>query len=129
MATYKEGEFVFQEEVPGASREAIALFSVATEDPNPIHTDDAFAQACGFPQILQQGPMTTAHFARLLARELGAANLKSLDVVFTAPVFPEEPLQLVAKVTKVDVNLTLEISSHKRDGTLTAKGLAVVKAG
>src|SRR5262249_57879847 len=65
------GDVVLDQTLPGASRAAIALFSQATEDPNPIHVDEEFAKRCGFPQVIQQGPMTTAHFARLLGERCG----------------------------------------------------------
>ena len=123
---YNPGDILFEHRQPGASRAAIALFSKATEDPNPIHVDDAFARQCGFPQVLQQGPMTTAHFARLLTMSVGAAHLKVLDVTFTAPVFPEEVLLLKAVVEKVEGDIHLSLHAHKEDGTLTATGSAIV---
>lgn len=123
----KPGDILFDHRQHGASRAAIALFSRATEDPNPIHVDEAFAKECGFPQVLQQGPMTTAHFARLLGAAVGAARLKVLDVTFTAPVFPEEVLLLRASVEKVEGgDIHLALRAQKEDGTLTATGSAVV---
>ena len=122
----KPGDILFDHRQPGASRAAIALFSRATEDPNPIHVDDAFARECGFSQVLQQGPMTTAHFARLLGAAVGAARLKVLDVTFTAPVFPEEVLLLKATVEKVEGDIHLALRAQKEDGTLTATGSAVL---
>jgi acyl dehydratase len=122
------GDLVLDQTLAGASRAAIALFSEATEDPNPIHVDEDFARRCGFPQVIQQGPMTTAHFARLLARHFGPARLKLLDVTFTAPVFPEEGLRLTARVAKVEGDIMLELAAAKADGTTTAKGIAVIAA-
>ena len=126
----KPGDIVFDVRLPGSSREAIALFSAATEDPNPIHVDDAFAKRCGFAQVIQQGPMTTAQFARLLADEFGGARLKSLDISFSAPVFPLEALQLVATVADAgtpDVT-RIDLVARKSDGTVTARGTAEVAA-
>lgn len=120
------GDILFDHRQPGASRAAIALFSRATEDPNPIHVDEAFAKECGFPQVLQQGPMTTAHFARLLGAAVGAARLKVLDVSFTAPVFPDEVLLLKASVDKVEGDIHLTLRAQKEDGTVTATGSAIV---
>jgi acyl dehydratase len=118
-------ELVFDVEVPGSSLETIAWFSQATEDPNPIHVDPEFALECGFPQVIQQGPMTTAHLARLLAQYFGAQSLKSIDVSFLAPVFPLEVLRLQARVSAVSQNeLTIDLSAVKKDGTITAKGQA-----
>jgi len=127
MATEQVGDIVFQHRQPGASRNAIAQFSEATEDPNPIHVDLAFANACGFPQVIAQGPMTTAHFARLLAQRYGTARLRVLDLTFTAPVFPDEPLVLTATVAKVG-DLTLDLTAAKLDGTVTARGVAQIGA-
>jgi acyl dehydratase len=126
MRTEAIGDVLFRHEQPGATPAAIALFSEATEDPNPIHTDLAFARSCGFPQVIQQGPMTTAHFARLLAEKVGAQRLKVLDLTFTAPVFPDEPLTLIATVAKVEDDITVDLNAAKRDGTVTAKGFALL---
>ena len=127
MAAEQVGDVVLQHRQPGASREAIAQFSQATEDPNPIHVDLAFANACGFPQVIAQGPMTTAHFARLLARKYGPSRLRVLDLTFTAPVFPDEPLMLTATVASVG-ELRLDLLAAKLDGTVTAKGFAEIAA-
>lgn len=126
MAHLAIGDVVFERRVPGATRGAIAMFSEATEDPNPIHVDDDFAKACGFPQVIQQGPMTTAHFARILAETLGAPRLRVLDITFTAPVFPEEALLLSGKIAKIDDAITIDLVAAKTDGTVTARGYAVV---
>ena len=121
------GDVVFDTEFAGSSRATIALFSEATEDPNPIHVDDAFAERCGFPQVIQQGPMTTAHFARLLALAFGASRLRVLDLAFSAPVFPLEALRLKANVVAVEAGrLRIELLAAKGDGTVTARGHAEV---
>ncbi len=122
----RPGDVIFDELRPGASREQLALFSAGTEDPNPIHVDDAFAKRCGFPAVLQQGPMTTAHLGALLAQRFGA-RLKALDVTFTAPVFPGEALRLVAKVESAGADIVCALSAHKADGTQTARGTATIR--
>lgn len=125
----KTGQVLFDVEIPGSSREMIALFSEATEDPNPIHVDDDFAHDCGFPQVIQQGPMTTAHFGRLLAEAVGTGQVKTLDVSFSAPVFPLEALRLSAVVAEVrDGRAQLALQAQKADGVVTAKGTAEVVA-
>jgi len=129
MAQYNEGDILFDVTVPGSTRERIALFSEATEDPNPIHVDEAFAKSAGFPQVIQQGPMTTAHLGLLLTKKVGAGKLKVLDVSFTAPVFPEEALRMTGTVTKIDGDVTVELVSQKQDGTVTAKGFALIAGG
>jgi acyl dehydratase len=126
MSAPKPGDVIFDVTQPGASREQLALFSAGTEDPNPIHVDEGFAKRCGFPTVLQQGPMTTAHLGLLLAERFGA-RLKTLDVTFTAPVFPNEALRLVAKVESVGDEIVCALSAHKADGTQTARGSAAIR--
>jgi len=124
----KAGDIALDVQVPGSTRENIALFSRATEDPNPIHVDDDFAKECGFPQVLQQGPMTTAHFARVLAQRFGAQAVKVLDVSFVAPVFPLEAMRLTATVKdERDGRITLDLLAAKADGSVTARGIAEVQ--
>ncbi len=120
------GETLFDLTKPGATREQLALFSDATEDPNPIHVDEAFARRSGFATVLQQGPMTTAYFAHLLAERFGAARLRSLDVSFTAPVYPGEDLRFTATVRAATPEIRLDLAATKKDGTPTAKGQAVI---
>jgi len=119
------GTLLFDVTLPGADRQRIALFSEATEDPNPIHVDEDFARGAGFPTVIQQGPMTTAHFARLLAGAVGQRRLRWLDVSFTAPVFPEEALRIRATVDAVeDGVVSCTLTAEKADGTATAKASA-----
>lgn len=122
---YSIDDVVFDVVVPGSDRDRLARFSEGTEDPNPIHVDEEFAKKAGFPTVLQQGPMTTAHFARLLSEKVGSQNLTWLDVSFTGPVFPGEALKLKAWVTGVEDGVVrCELSATKNDGTLTASANA-----
>jgi acyl dehydratase len=126
---WAKDDVIFDVTWPGVSRERIALFSEGTEDPNPIHVDEAFARRAAFPTVLQQGPMTTAHFARLLEEHVGRGNLEVLDVNFTAPVFPDEVLRLVATVSEPGARVTCALAAAKADGTETARGQAIFRAG
>lgn len=127
MSALKPGDVIFDETRPGASREQLVNFSAGTEDPNPIHVDEAFAKRSGFPTVLQQGPMTTAHLGALLAGRFGA-KLKSLDITFTAPVYPGEALRLVGKVESAGAEIVCALTVHKADGTPSARGTAVIAA-
>lgn len=122
---YAMGDVIFETTLPGADRARLRDFSEGTEDPNPIHVDEAFAKAAGFPTVIQQGPMTTAHFARLLAAAVGQDKLRWLDVNFSAPVFPGDALTLKAVVNEIsDGTVTCALTAEKADGSLTAKAEA-----
>jgi acyl dehydratase len=118
------GDILFEVTLPPAGRARLVAFSRGTQDPNPIHLDEAFAKAAGFPTVLQQGPMTTAQFARLLEEHAGIGRTKVLDVFFTAPVFPEDTLVLKAQVAAVEDVIRCALMAHKMDGAQTAKGTA-----
>lgn len=118
------GDVLFEVTLPPAGRARLAAFSAGTQDPNPIHVDEAFAKGAGFPTVLQQGPMTTAQFARLLEEHAGEGRTKLLDVFFTAPVFPEDTLVLKAQVTEVGDVIRCALTANKTDGVQTAKGTA-----
>mgnify|MGYP000032270823 CR=1 FL=1 len=122
----KPGDILFEETIAPAGRERVALFSQATEDPNPIHVNDEIARKAGFRTVLQQGPMTTAQFARLLGKAVGDERVKSLDVTFTAPVYPDDTLILRAEVTEPGPLTRRTLTATKSDGTPTAKGTAEV---
>jgi acyl dehydratase len=118
------GDILFEVALPPAGRARLVAFSQGTQDPNPIHLDEAFAKAAGFPTVLQQGPMTTAQFARLLEEHAGIGRTKVLDVFFTAPVFPEDTLVLKAQIIAVEDVIRCALWAHKTDGVQTAKGTA-----
>jgi acyl dehydratase len=124
LGQLQAGAVLFEHALPPAGRERVALFSIATQDPNPIHVDDDFARRAGFPNVLQQGPMTTAQFARLLEECAGTGRLRTLDITFTAPVFPEDALTLRAEVTAGGAIVQCALTATKADGTRTATGIA-----
>ena len=122
----KAGDILFEETIAPSGRERVALFSEATEDPNPIHVNDDFAHKAGFRTVLQQGPMTTAQFARLLGKAVGDDRVKLLDITFTAPVYPDDTLILRAEVSEAGPVTRCTLTAIKSDGTPTAKGIAEV---
>ena len=122
----KTGDILFEETIAPSGRDRVALFSEATDDPNPIHVNDEFAHKAGFKTVLQQGPMTTAQFARLLGKAVGDDKLKLLDVTFTAPVYPDDTLILRAEVSESGPVTRCTLTAIKSDGTPTAKGIAEI---
>jgi acyl dehydratase len=124
MSSLTIGQVLFEETLPASGRAHVALFSHATQDPNPIHVDDDFARRAGFATVLQQGPMTTAQFARLLQQFAGAHSLRMLDITFTAPVYPDDSLILRAQVIQVGDTVRCALTASKLDGTKTASGEA-----
>lgn len=122
----KTGDILFEETIAPSGRDRVAMFSEATDDPNLIHVNDDFAHKAGFKTVLQQGPMTTAQFARLLGKAVGDDKVRLLDVTFTAPVYPDDTLILRAEVSEPGPVTRCTLTAIKSDGTQTAKGFAEV---
>ena len=128
--TWQNGDLIFKTTQPGSYAAQLTEFSAGTQDPNPVHLDDGFAKGAGYPGVLQQGPMTTGHFTRLLEEKIGQGALTFLDVHFTAPVFTDEPLTLTATVTETlpSGEVVCALACAKEDGTRTAHGEARFRA-
>ncbi|MGH6710807.1 MAG: MaoC family dehydratase [Bradyrhizobium sp.] len=124
MTGFSKGDVLFEQELPSSGRGRVALFSEATEDPNLIHFDETFAKNAGFTGVLQQGPMTTAQFARLLTDAAGKSLVRTLDVTFTAPVYPDDVLTLRAEVIDAGPLVRCALTARRADGTQIAKGIA-----
>ncbi len=74
-------------------------YADASGDRNPIHMDEDFARAMGFPGVILQGLCTMA-FAQtaVLKRALGGdpSRLRRLAVRFAKPVFLRDELRVIA---------------------------------
>jgi NAD(P)-dependent dehydrogenase (short-subunit alcohol dehydrogenase family)/acyl dehydratase len=71
-------------------------YADASLDKNPIHIDNAIAQAAGHPRIIAHGLCTLAMSTRELVNEVAAGDptkLKRLKVRFTKVVLPGETLR------------------------------------
>jgi acyl dehydratase len=66
------------------TRSHFARFAVATNDFNPIHLDDTFAQAAGLPTAVGSGLLA----ASLIAETAGGTEGQRLSVRFRQPIFP-----------------------------------------
>lgn len=95
-------------EIPPLSRvvtsEAVKAYADAGGDQNPLHQDESFARAAGFPGIIAHGMFTMGHLAACLSRWAGAPErIRRLSAQFRAPVFMDEEIVAGGRVKAVDV--------------------------
>jgi acyl dehydratase len=84
-------------------REDVKAYADASGDQNPLHQDDSFARAVGFPGIIAHGMFTMAHLTSTLVRWLGdPAALASVNVQFRAVVFMDETIEAGGTVAQLD---------------------------
>jgi acyl dehydratase len=84
--------------------EAVRAYADAGGDQNPLHQDEAFARAAGFPGIIAHGMFTMGHLAACLSRWAGGPErIRRLTAQFRAPVFMGEEIVAGGRVKAVDV--------------------------
>ena len=79
-----------------ATRPEQALYYRLNGDDNPLHADPAVAAKAGFPRPILHGLCTlgiVCHALVAALAEYDAARLTSLDLRFSAPVFPGETIR------------------------------------
>jgi acyl dehydratase len=121
------------------TREDVKRYADASGDQNPLHQDDGFARAVGFPGIIAHGMFTMGHLATCITEWLGphgANALKRLRVQFRAPVFMGETIVAGGRVKSLHPDTrtaVLEVwVTVERDGTTeypVRKGEAEVRFG
>ncbi len=114
---------------PAPTRMEIAWYMVASYDRNPIHVDEPFAQAAGFPTVIGQGMIPLGYLASRLVGEVGHSRLRGLGAEFIGPVFPGE--DLVTEIVLVGekdhgegVELSWKIAAENSKGEAKLRGWA-----
>lgn len=109
------------------SRRTLALFAGGSGDHQPIHVDIDAAHARGRDDVIAHGMLSMAYLGRLLTNWAPQENIRSFKTRFAAvtPVHAEPVC--TGKVVAMENGLaTLELTVTLADGTVTAKGEAVV---
>lgn len=123
----------FEVECPPVTRTQIVRFAGAGGDFNPMHHDEEFARAAGQPSVFAMGQLQAAMLARMASDWLGAANLRSLEVRFTAKVWPGDVLKLRGTVTeRVNVDGHAHVrcalqATRAQGNDVVARGAAVAR--
>nr|WP_271213392.1 MaoC family dehydratase [Rhodococcus wratislaviensis]GLK40476.1 hypothetical protein GCM10017611_73510 [Rhodococcus wratislaviensis] len=108
----------------------IALFTEISGDRNPLHYDQAAAEASRFGEIVVQGGITSAILNAVVAEELPGPGTVFLNVnwAFKAPVRPGDTITGRVEVTaaRSDKPITeLKTTVTRDDGTVVLDGTAV----
>jgi acyl dehydratase len=76
------------------TRTQIVMYVGVAGDFHPLHHDDVYARALGYPGVFAPGMLTMALTARALTDELGDGALRHLDGRFTRQVWPGTTLRV-----------------------------------
>ncbi len=118
-------------------------FAALSGDDNPIHVDPAFAARSRFGRTVAHGMFLYANLRRALGELLPGVAQREGSLMFTAPTYADEPMQLRLEVVAVDVSgrvwintavvaesaLAESAASDAGDGQFGCRGDAIMQIG
>ena len=99
------------------TRTDIVRFAGAGGDFNPLHHDEEYARAAGFPTVFAMGQMQAGMLSRLATDWLGLGRVRSYKVRFRAKVWPGDVLILRGReVGRDGGTVRCELEAVREDG-------------
>ncbi|GAA2828139.1 MaoC/PaaZ C-terminal domain-containing protein [Kribbella solani] len=95
------------------TRTDIVRYAGAGGDFNPIHHDEVFATAAGYPSVFAHGLLTAGVLSTFVADWLGLANLRRFSVRYVDQVWPGDSLVTRGEVVSDDgERITARLTVH-----------------
>jgi acyl dehydratase len=86
--------------VENLTRTDLVRYAGASGDFNPIHHDETFARAAGYPTVFGHGMLTAGLVAKCITDFVGAGNLRRYKVRFATRVWPGDTITCAGRVTR-----------------------------
>ena len=107
----------------------IVRYQGASGDMNPIHHDDEFARAAGFPAAIGVGMLGAGWLAAYCTEHLGEETIRRFRTRFSAVVYRGDRLTASAEVVRrfahdQEERAELTVRLRKDDGTVVVDGTA-----
>lgn len=112
------------------SRTDIVRYAGASGDFNPIHHDETFATAAGFPTVFSIGMFQAALLGTYATDWLGAANVRRFTVRFKEQVWPGDELTCSGRVAAIGTDpdgsrrVEVELECRRQTGGMAIAGSA-----
>ena len=133
MSDQKTGDEHSEVVIDNLSRTQLVMYSGASGDYNPLHTDDGYTkEVAGYPGVFAHGMLTMGLTGKMLTNYVGDGRLTKFGVRFTNQVWPGDTLTSTATVTEVRVEdgqalVDLDVKTTNQDGTTVVSGYATAK--
>jgi acyl dehydratase len=133
MSNLKPGDEHSEMVIDNLSRTQLVMYSGASGDYNPLHTDDVYTkEVAGYPGVFAHGMLTMGLTGKMLTNYVGDGRLTKFGVRFTNQVWPGDSLTSTATVTDLRVEdgqalVDLEVKTTNQDGTTVVSGYATAK--
>ena len=99
------------------TREDFVAYANASGDDNPIHQDEAYAQASGAPTVFAMGMLNAGYLAHAVSDWFGGPqNIRRYKVRFTNRVWPGDELVCTGKVVSIEDGLVKVTVEARRRG-------------
>jgi acyl dehydratase len=86
---------------PPLTRTDFVKYQGASGDFHPLHHDEPFAQATGFPTVFSVGMLQAGMLATYITDWLGAEEIRRFKVRFVEQVWPGDELTCTARITDI----------------------------
>lgn len=113
------------------TRTDFVRYQGASGDFNPIHHDDGFAQAAGYPTAFAPGMFQAGLVASFATKWFGARNIRRFSVRFRDQVWPGDVLTCSGAIAEVSTDartgaeiVTVTLESRRQTGALVITGSA-----
>lgn len=121
-----------QEFYAAFTAEDLDTFAGLSGDVNPLHLEQAYAAAAGFPSRVLFGMLTASLYSRLVGVYLPGkfALLQGIDLDFSAPCYAREQLHVAGEIVHLNEacqQIEIKASIRKPDRKLASK--AVIRVG
>ena len=133
MSNLKPGDEHSEMVIDNLSRTQLVMYSGASGDYNPLHTDDLYCkEAAGYPGVFAHGMLSMGLTGKMLTNYVGDGRLTKFGVRFTNQVWPGDTLTATAVVTEIrqegdDRLVDLDVKTTNQDGTAVVSGYATAK--
>lgn len=128
----KVGDTREMELVDDLKRTQLVMYSGASGDYNPLHSDDYYTrEVAGYPGVFAHGMLTMGMTGRIVTDLFGVANVKKYGVRFTNQVWPGD--SLTARATVADIreengetvaDISIETTNQKGQTVITGNATA-----
>jgi acyl dehydratase len=99
------------------TRQMFVRYSGASGDLNPMHYDDTFATAAGYPSVFAQGMLSAGLLSTFATDWLGAHNVRRFAVRFRDQVWPGDVLTCTGTVVALENDrATVDLVATRQTG-------------
>jgi acyl dehydratase len=128
--SYQVGDALPERAFGPVTRTDIVRYQGASGDFNPIHHDEHFAQAAGFPTVFSVGMLQASYLATYVTDLLGPSNVRAFRTRFREQVWPDDVLTCTGTVTgqrtdeRGEKVVDLELTVTRQTGGTAIQGWA-----